>query len=494
MHLLHLAVQQRAAEAPERAAIICGDSVVSYAALRDAAHRLAGGLIARGLSPGMNAGIIVGDKTTFITTVLAVFSAGAVAVLIDATEPEAQMELVRQTDVTLVVGDDLMKITSKDAPDIIFASTTDEGSSALPVVNANDLATIMFTSGTQSHRKGVMLTHRNLMASAHSINSRMSVTEEIVEYVSSPLDHAFGYARVRCILTAGGTIVLNNGSFVVTRLLSSMEKWSCNSLSAVAATMATLLNYSGDAMAKFGTKVKWVEIGSQSLSAKHRSQMRELFPNAVLIQNFGMTEAVRCTLLDFNRETDHWLSCGRPAPGVEIRICDEQRMPLPIGRQGIIETRGAHVTIGYWNDPDATAQRVSSDGWFQSDDFGLVDTEGYLHYISRRDDLINVAGEKVSPLVLEEAIRGVLTADEKFVICAISDPEGRRGEVPALCLQGDAPYPWSQLVKRILGKLPNKHLPHLGFLLAELPRTKLGKLQRAKLRRVIESGDARRWV
>lgn len=488
MTTLPMAVAAHASAKPGRAALVCGGHSVSYAELAARSAALAGAIVAAGARAGDRVCLSVDDKVGFVVAMLAAMATGALVVPIDVRDAEGQAWLLADSGAKLLLHDPGKTPAAGGVP---LLATDAAGEVLAPVgAQADGAAAILYTSGTQNLRKGVVLSHRNLLASAAYMNGFMGIDDSLVEYVSSPLDHAFGFGRIRAVLLAGGTAVMDNGTFNAARVLASLKAQGCNGFSGVAASVAVLIEHGGDGLDALAGSLRWMEIGSQSLLSSHRERLRALFPEAVLVQNFGMTEAVRCTMLDFASDLAHLGSCGRPSPGTEVRIVDEDGAPVAAGTPGIIEVAGPQVALTYWGRDELWQARLHG-RWFQSDDFGFLDSDGYLHYVSRRDDLINIAGEKVSPLELEAALRPLMGGRD-FAVCAMPDPDRLRGEVPAVCLAAAARdgFDWPVVRKGLAGKVANKHWPKAVFVLPELPRTAIGKVQRRRLRAAIEAGEA----
>ncbi|MBI4969567.1 MAG: acyl--CoA ligase [Rhodospirillales bacterium] len=492
------------AHARSRAAtpfILSRHSALTYGDVSDRVASVQASLRTRGIEPGDHVALCLDRKADFVVGLLAVLGIGAVAVPIDTRDGDGQAWLLRHSEVRLVLHDDaLVPGTAERAgvPGQAFLAapeSADANGRTMAAVDCNEStpAAILYTSGTQNQRKGVILSHANLVAPARYMNSFMGVDSSIVEYVSSPLEHAFGFGRLRCVIVAGGGMVFDDGSFNAARLLASMRSVAVNALSGVAASVALLVERALAELAPFSHRLRWMEIGSQSLQRDHKIALAKLFPKACLVQNYGMTEAVRCTMVDFGHDPERLVTCGRASPGTGIRIRGENGEPAPVGQSGVIEVRGPQVALGYWRAQPLWDARLSQ-GWFESDDVGFLDVDGYLHYVSRRDDLINLGGEKISPLDLENAFRSALEGVE-FAVCGIDDPERLRGEVPILCLKRapEAIADWSELRRRLIGCVANRFLPRAAYLVDPLPRTALGKIQRRKLRHLVEAGQVRLW-
>jgi len=476
---------------PAKPAVVCGDRSMTYGDFYRFICSVDKYFRDIGIKRGDRVAVRVRDKLDFIKTIFAVMCSGAIAVAIDRADAEGQTTLVADADPSLVLHDDSTSIAASDHADRLFKSIgtldmVEETEISFP--GAEDHALILYTSGTHGRRKGVILTHANLVATAHYIVSFTGLKENAVELITAPVEHAFGFGRCRCLFAVGGTLVLDPQPFNPIRVIASLGKYECNAMSSVSTGYAMLLEHFGDAFAGFGEKIRWLEIGSAPLSSSLIERLCLLFPHANVVMNYGMTEAQRTTLIDFQREREKQNTVGRASPSLEVRICDKDRRSLPQESVGIIEVSGPNVAAGYWRNESMWNERYQ-EGWFQTDDIGTLDNEGYLRFICRRDDMINIGGEKVSPIHIENSMRQYLDG-VSYTVCAMKDPDGIYGEVPALCIEERVPdsFSWKDLRIRMLNRMEKELVPRIVVLLTAFPRTQNGKIQRKKVRELLEEG------
>tara|TARA_B100001121_G_C18386145_1_gene478552 strand:- start:24 stop:656 length:633 start_codon:yes stop_codon:yes gene_type:complete len=205
--------------------------------------------------------------------------------------------------------------------------------------------------------------------------------------------------------------------------------------------------------------------------------------------NFGMTEAQRSTLVDFVQDPWATDTVGPAAPGCRIEIRDSDGNLCPVGKAGTIWITGPHIAAGYWCNPKATAMSFV-DGWFKTEDVGNLDDRGFLRFIGRKDDMLNIGGENVSPVVIEQAIQDQMNG-QTFCISAIEDPEGVYGDIPVLCIEGSDPTSLTieNIRVRLSPVLTSHHIPRGLIFLSEFPRTLNGKVRRGALRDALAAQD-----
>ena len=290
---------------------------------------------------------------------------------------------------------------------------------------SDDPAQIVFSSGTEGRPKAILLSHRNLADVVARLNAVMGVTEEIREYIGVPVTYSFGLGRARAVAAAGGSFFLPE-RFDPIQIHDMLANGQINAISAVPSLWRQVLAAPGVIGAE-GAKVRWIEIGSQYMAAADKLALRELFPNARIIQHYGLTEASRSTFLDISAAPEAVLeSVGEAQGSVALRITDD----------GAVALRGDHVALGRILPGGEVQPLADAEGWFVTRDRGEI-RDGRLWYLGRLDDQINLAGVKLGAEGLEEEIRRLVpAAASHFAIAPVPDP--MRGEAVLLAIEDGA--------------------------------------------------------
>lgn len=275
-------------------------------------------------------------------------------------------------------------------------------------------AQVTFTSGTEGKPKGIVLSYSNLADAAERIISQMGLTSDVREYIGVPVTHSFGMARIRVISAVGGHSYIPSRGFDPFELSRMLEAGEVNSLSAVP-TLLRILLQNPQVIGDTGKKLRWMEIGSQYMTALEKRAIRELFPNARIVQHYGLTEASRSTFLQISEAPDELL---------ESVGCAVGKTEVSISPDGLIRIRGPHVAR--WRiDGDDLRELPGPDGWLVTGDLGHL-VNGYLFFEGRADDLINSGGLKINPDILEEKISSLLRQTGKVLVAKV--PDALRGE------------------------------------------------------------------
>jgi len=277
------------------------------------------------------------------------------------------------------------------------------------VIQENRPAQIVFTSGTEGIPKAILLSHQALADVVVRLNTIMKVDETIREYVGIPVTYSFGFGRCRAVAAAGGRCFIPEKGFNPAELARMLAAGETNAVSAVPTLWRTLLAQP-EIIGVQGKKVKWIEIGSQYMSREEKEQMKALFPNAIIVQHYGLTEASRTTFLNISEtEGDLLESVGQATGKVEIKVSPEGRIMI----------RGPHVAMGQVTGGEIKGL-VDADGWYTTGDLGRLENS-YLYYGGRADDLINCGGVKVDPELLQERINRRLRVKNTVAVCRIDD-------------------------------------------------------------------------
>lgn len=338
---------------------------------------------------------------------------------------------------------------------------------------------IMFTSGTTGLPKGVVLSHENIAQSVKNINGFIKNSAEDIELLALPISHSFGLARLRCVLAAGGTIVLHGNSVNVRSLFKSMETHKVTGFSMVPSSWKYIKKLSGNKLGEFKNQLKYIELGSAYLSADEKQELADLLPNTRLCMHYGLTEASRSAFIEFNRDKDHLYSVGRATSSVDIKIMDNAGNEVPKGNEGEICIAGKHVAKSFINTTNSTSFFGE---YLRTGDIGLFNNNGYLKLTGRSKDIINVGGKKLSPVEVEDKVRDFDNSIEVACVGIVNKSSILGEEVKLFVVEGSSKYTFHEINEYLKGCLEDYKVPRYYEWISELPRTSSGKIQRQKLK------------
>lgn len=407
-------------------ALISRGHATTYGELRDQVGRLRGGLVANGVEPGDHVALIAANNWYFVTTYLAVLGVGAVAVPLNPSSPGPELvrELANVEAKAVMVGPtgrrSFSAIDRVQVPSlrlVVRAAGDEDGpegsvdidallaADPVPIVDRDpeDLAVLMFTSGTAGFPKAAMLSHGNLLANLEQIQRHpfRAQTADDVSLGVLPFFHIFGLNVVLGISLYSGGSVLTVERFDPESALEAIAKHGITTISGAPAMWAGWAHLPG-AEADAFSSVRSASSGASKLDETVRTTIVERFGLEVN-EGYGLTEAspVVTTSMGIPAPPE---SIGAPLPGVRLRLIDSDGQDVLVGDAGEIRVQGPNVFQGYWQDPEATANALTEDGWLKTGDLAVVDESGFLFLVDRMKDLIIVSGFNVYPGEVESVL------------------------------------------------------------------------------------------
>jgi len=341
-------------------------------------------------------------------------------------------------------------------------------------------AQISFSSGTTGTPKAILLSHRALADVTSRLVAVMGMDGDIAEYLGVPPTYSFGLGRARAVSAVGGKLYIPPHGFDPHEFARMLGDRSVNAFSAVPTLLRMLIANRELIPAEAGRQLRWLEIGSQPMSAEDKRAICEIFPNARIIQHYGLTEASRTTFLDLQESSsEHLESVGKAIGDTEIRIGDD----------GCIRIRGPHVADGLLT-PHGIEPLTDAEGWLRTSDLGRIDDDGHLYFLGRTDHLLNVGGIKVPAELFEERLAVALgKAAAGVAVAGMSDR--MRGQVVGVAHLPDVPHDEVARAARTIAPEFGIHIPDVRIVeLDSLPRTDTGKVQRGKLSTLLDLSAA----
>jgi acyl-CoA synthetase (AMP-forming)/AMP-acid ligase II len=410
---LHRAVQQM----PDAAHTVYRGRTLSHRQVYDRVARIAGGLRARGVRPDDRVGLLSLNTDSFFHVCMAIAWADAVVVPLNtrwsAKEmsyalDEAGVEVLFTDDPFLAVADEL-RGTVPGLREVIDLRDEAELLAAAPIEDAHrqgtELAGIFYTGGTTGLPKGVMLSHRSIFVSAlGSVTALARAPHEGGNLLVAPAFHLAGFASwVQGLLLRMTTVPLPG--FDPVGVLTAIEEQRVKQALLVP-TMIQMLVDHPEAQRHDLSSLESLIYGASPISEAVLDRARKVFASAAFTQAYGMTElSPTTTILTDQDHDDPGLrrSAGRAAPYAEVKIVDEHDQEVPRGTVGEIVAAGEHVMLGYWKQPEATADAVRA-GWMHTGDGGWMDERGYVYVVDRIKDMIISGGENVYSIEVENVI------------------------------------------------------------------------------------------
>lgn len=484
---------------PSGEAVVCGARRLSWQALHDTVMRVAGGLAGRNVKSGDRVALLLGNEIEFMVSTLAAAALGAIAVPLSIREqaPGIAFILNQCSAVALIHDQDLGQRlpAAADVPFLrlrvvvgsfpgseSFASLADAEPLYAPAeVNEEDVAAILYTSGTTGRPKGAMLTHMGLVHSAMHYENMMALTEKDRGAAVVPLSHVTGLvALLITVVRIAGTLLIVP-SFKAQDFLRFAEQERMT-FTVMVPAMYNLCLLQEDFARKDLSAWRVGAYGGAPMPMATIAALAAELPELVLMNAYGSTEATSpASLMPAGQTADHSDSVGRSLQCADILIMDESGREVPAGETGEIWIGGPMVVKGYWDNPAATAENFTG-GYWHSGDIGSMDKDGYLYVFDRRKDMLNRGGYKIYSVEVENILCQHPAVLEAAVVGKPCPVLGERVHVFVALREGRT-VAAEELIAYCGKHLADYKVPESVTLRAEpLPRNPNGKLLKRELR------------
>lgn len=504
--LLHHFFDQTAARLPGKTALVCGEQRHSHGQLRDQVDRLALTLQGRGVRRGDRVALFLDNTVEMVVGILATLKAGAVfmpinpltkqdklAYLLNDARASAlitQASLASSYQPALAINDSVHTVLVVGLTEALdgrthpFTGPPLDATWQEPALIDQDLASIIYTSGSTGDPKGVMLSHLNMVSATRSVSTYLGLREDDVILCALPLAFDYGLYQVLMAFAVGATVVLERSFTFPVKVLEVMAREHVTVFPGVPTMFTMLMN-----LKTLGThdltSLRMITNTAAALPEERIRQLRNLFPQALLFSMYGLTECKRVTYLPPEQLDLRPTSVGRGMPNEEVWLVDDAGQRLPHGSMGELVIRGSNVMRGYWEKPLETAKRLKpgplpGEMLLYSGDLFRTDDEGYLYFVSRKDDIIKSRGEKVSPREVENAL---YAHDGVYEAAVVGVPDELLGQAVKafVVLKEGVELSERDVIKHCLGRLESFMAPkHVEFV-ESLPTTDTGKIKKTGL-------------
>jgi long-chain acyl-CoA synthetase len=493
-------LQWRAAEKGDSPAVIYEDEPISYAQLQARVNRFANALSKLGVGRDDKVAIMLNNCPEFIVAFFACSCLGAVAVPVNIFYKERELEfLLRDSDaVALIATPAFAEFFSKieEKPPLceclivngpcsegLQFQELEDGAPDQPVqveVSEDDVAEILYTSGTTGVPKGSMLTQGNLFFHANAIISVLELGDDDRALMVVPMFHGYGITVMLCSFLVGSSFVLLD-PFNAEEVFAAIEKYRITFLPMVVA-MYFMVYHHPD---RDKYDLSSLRVGISGASAMPAQLMKDITAalNIRVLEAWGLTEcSASATIQRMNMPYKEG-SVGLAHPGVEVAVMNDAGQTLGANEVGELVIRGPLVMKGYYKRPRETEQALR-DGWLHTGDMGYYDQDGYFFMVDRKKEMVNVGGEKVFPREVEELM---YTHPAIAEAALLPQPDARLGEIPVavVALKPGAELAEGELEEFLSGKLARFKVPRRVVIMESLPRNPIGKIVKKELLRML---------
>ncbi|KAB2830424.1 medium-chain fatty-acid--CoA ligase [Escherichia coli] len=505
--------QQTARAMPDKIAVVDNHGAsYTYSAFDHAASCLANWMLAKGIESGDRIAFQLPGWCEFTVIYLACLKIGAVSVPLLPSWREAELVWVlnkcqakmffaptlfkqtRPVDLILPLQNQLPQLQQIVGVDKLAPATSSLSLSQIiadntPLTTAitthgDELAAVLFTSGTEGLPKGVMLTHNNILASERAYCARLNLTWQDVFMMPAPLGHATGFLHgVTAPFLIGARSVLLD-IFTPDACLALLEQQRCTCMLGATPFVYDLLNLLEKQPADLSA-LRFFLCGGTTIPKKVARECQQR--GIKLLSVYGSTESSPHAVVNLDDPLSRFMHTdGYAAAGVEIKVVDDARKTLPPGCEGEEASRGPNVFMGYFDEPELTARALDEEGWYYSGDLCRMDEAGYIKITGRKKDIIVRGGENISSREVEDIL---LQHPKIHDACVVAMPDERLGERSCAYVVLKAPH-HSLSLEEVVAFFSRKRVakykyPEHIVVIEKLPRTASGKIQKFLLRKDI---------
>ncbi len=518
--LLDRYLEESAERHPGKEALICGERRATYADVNGGANALAHGFRALGLMRQERVAIYLDNSVEAVQGIFATMKAAGIFLVVNPQVKGGKLSFILKDCNARILLTGVRNLSGMESelaacPDLrhivlVDGATGVVSESSEPLVIAGkqlhvlrdlltahprtlpnnpnislDLASLIYTSGSTGIPKGVALTHLNMVTAATSLITYLR--NEPDDIILSPLPLSFDYGLYQTLMAFrfGGTVVLEKQFLYPYTYIELVVREKVTGLPIVPSITAILLNLKDLGQHDFSS-VRYVTNTAQGLPEQHIRSLRRVMPKARIYSMYGLTECKRVSYLPPELIDEKPTSVGIPIPNTEAWIEDDDgNVVTKPGQAGELIVRGAHVMVGYWNRPEETAKclrpgRYPYERELRTGDLFRQDEDGHLYFISRKDDLIKTAGERVGPREVENVLYELEAVKEAAVIGVPDEILGNALKA-FLVLHEDMALTEADVIKLCHKRLEKFMVPKHVVFVPELPKTSTGKINKRRL-------------
>ena len=522
LRLLQDSLQRTAQSAPGKTAIISGAERIGYGELWLRSVQMANALKSRGVTRGARVAIYLDNTWQCAVAVYGTVLADAAFVLINPqTKSDKLAYILKDSGARALIAEPALLhfvwpalAQLETAPHLLIAGSIPSIPS-IPTLPANtageslqaawasagdavpatsaialDLASLIYTSGSTGEPKGVMHSHQSMRFALESLVEYLKMDSDDRIICMLPLAFDYGLYQLLMAVHIGATLVLERSFAYPAQIFKLMESEQITVFPGVPTVYALLLSADDKQALRFPA-VRKVTNTAAALPASFNQRLQAIFPNADLYRMYGLTECKRVCYLDPALIDQKPESVGKAIPGTETLLLDDNGQPVASGQPGKLYVRGPHVMLGYWRQPQKTAQMLHlgptpGERMLCTQDYFTADEDGCLYFVGRSDNIIKSRGEKVSPVEIESVLYSLPGVRDAAVL-GIPDPVLGQAILAIVSLNEGADLDVMKIRKLCAHQLENYMVPSHILLLPELPKSANGKIDHKALAAMLDN-------
>ncbi len=484
-------IARNAASDPDKLALADGGKSCSYSQLWRRIWTLADAFRDKGVSAEDCVVVECTQNVDYMTCEFAIQMTGGIFVPLEKNaSADRAKEIIGDTEAVIHIGrkpvcdgdSSPLFLTMDDIGDIIADADNRPAPSldSISFPTGEDVAEILFSTGTTGKSKGIVLTHTNDTALAENVMYGVGMKADNVEIVPMPLSHSHGLRRTYANLVNGSSVVFADGVTLLKKVFDLMDTYGVTSMDLSPSMLSIIFKLSKDRLGDYSDKLDYIQLGSAPLPEEDKIHLSRILPHTRLYNFYGSTEAGCSCLLDFNSMSGRPGCIGKPAKNAHFIVVDENRKEIKSSPEnpGFLASSGSINMKCYFNAPELTDEATGGGSpYIYTKDLGYIDDDGYIYMLGRKDDVINYGGIKIAP----EEIESIAVQYDAIADCAcipVDDP--LTGQAPKLfiALQPKTSYDQKEFKNFLSEKLDASKQPKYIEIIDSIPRTFNGKIRR----------------
>lgn len=513
--LLGEALEFSARKFPEKTAIVYKGNEFSYQSLREKSGILAAHFILAGVKKGDRMAIYMNNSWQTAISIYATLLAGGVFLVINPqTKANKLNYILKDSGAKIALTESFFANEFCEALDelsslsqVIISGEIHEGirekvslvsfadilekteaKVQFPLIIPNDLAALIYTSGSTGFPKGVMMTHQSMVFTSWSLIEYLRLTEDEKIMLVLPMAFDYGLYQLIMSITIGGTLIIEHSFNFPPAIFRQIDQLKPTVFPGVPSIYAMMIATHKKTGITFDS-VQKITNTAAALPEEFVSDLKLIFPNALIFKMYGLTECKRVSYLEPELADLKPHSVGKAIPGTEVFLLSPEGEPVPPNEPGILYVRGPHVMAGYWNNEELTREMlkpglVPGERMLCAHDLFRMDEEGFLYFLGRNDDIIKTRGEKVSPIEVENAIYRNPGVKEAAVL---GSPDVMLGEaiVAFVTRYDQAEITEKEIQQECMANLEPFMVPQRVIILPEMPKSNNGKIDKKELKKML---------
>ena len=422
------------------------------------------------------------NSASFVIAYLGIINSGKTVHLIPPEISETNLlNQIMSSDSSAIICSDTVftKISNFDSikiPIFQFNKIPKNINNSIVDSKTNDIAYLIYTSGTTSIPKGVGITHLMVEFTTKNIIQVLKYLNSDIDVLPLPLHHSFGLGCLHTSLCVGSTLILLKNANDLQHILDTMKKYDATTLAAIPATLSKFLKSNKNDLMNSFSSIRLIITNSTKIPINTIQNFKKILSNGNLATYYGLTEASRSTFMIFDKDSSHDESVGLPSSGIKIKIVNDDVQKSKIGE---IWIKGNNVIKKYWKNKLADKNLI--DDWLRTGDLGYFDDCGYLYLLGRTDDVINIGGEKVMPDEIEKIVKQIHGVEN---VVAFGIDHEVFGQVIKLHVikSPNSDLDKSTILNYCIKNLERYKIPSKIDFVTNIPQTDYGKVKRFMLK------------